>query len=149
VRIQSGVAENLFLPCGLPQIPKNIFKRNRRFAFVPGPRDSRLRRGEISRLCVPQQYEVIDIEDEGSGSLSGAGDSVLRVFKAEKLFDVVEADLQGPAQSKGFEYLCRFETEIGGEEAVVAAAGRGLQRYAAIAIRRWNTITRRWTDTKP
>jgi hypothetical protein len=47
VRIQSGVAENLFLPGGLPQISKNIFERNRCFAFVPGPRDSRLRRGEM------------------------------------------------------------------------------------------------------
>jgi len=71
---------------------------------------------------VPQQYEVIDIEDEGSGSLSGSGDSVLRVFKAEELFDIVEADFQGPAQGKGFEHLRRFESEIGGEEAIVAAA---------------------------
>ena len=42
MRIQSGVAENLFLPGGLPQISKNIFERNRGFAFVPGPLYGRL-----------------------------------------------------------------------------------------------------------
>jgi hypothetical protein len=61
-----------------------------------------VRHREISRLYVPKQYEVIDMEDEGSGSLSGSGDSVLRVFKAGELFDIVEADLQGPAQSNWF-----------------------------------------------
>ena len=78
---------------------------------------------------MPQQYEVIYIEDEGSGSLSGSGDSVLWVFKAEELFHVAEADLQGPAQSKGLEYLWRFESEVGGEEAVVAAAATGIADY--------------------
>jgi hypothetical protein len=52
---------------------------------------------------VPQEYQVVDIEDQGSGSLSGLGDSVLRVFKPEELLHVAEADLQGPALGKGFE----------------------------------------------
>jgi hypothetical protein len=38
--IQSGVAENLFLPGGLAQISENIFEGNRRLAVVPGPLDS-------------------------------------------------------------------------------------------------------------
>ena len=75
---------------------------------------------------MPQQNEVIDIEDEGSGSLSGPGDSVLRVFKAEELLHVAEADLQWPAQSEGFEDLRRLQGEVGGEEAVVAAAAPGV-----------------------
>ena len=40
VRIQSGVAENLFLPGGLSQISKNILEGNRGLAGVPGPRNS-------------------------------------------------------------------------------------------------------------
>ena len=43
MRIQTGVAENLFLPGGLPQISKNIFERNRGFALEPGPLYGRLR----------------------------------------------------------------------------------------------------------
>ena len=35
---------------------------------------------------MPQQYEVIDIEDQGSGALSGLGDAILWIFKAEELF---------------------------------------------------------------
>ena len=73
---------------------------------------------------MPQQYEIIDVEDEGSGSLSGFGDAILRVFKTEELFHVAEADLQWPAQGKDFEYLWRFQGEVGGEEAIVAAAAR-------------------------
>ena len=38
--IQSGVAENLFLPGGLSQISKNILEGNRGLAGVPGPRNS-------------------------------------------------------------------------------------------------------------
>src|SRR5260370_32148199 len=77
-------------------------------------------------LSVPQQYEVIDIEDKGSGSLSGFGDAILRVFKAEELLHVAEADLQWPAQGEGFEYLGRLQREVGGEEAIVAAAAAGI-----------------------
>jgi hypothetical protein len=40
VRIESGVAENLFLPGGLTQIAKDIFKRNRSVARVSGPLDN-------------------------------------------------------------------------------------------------------------
>ena len=47
MRIQSGVAENLLLPGSLPQISKNIFERDRRFAFVPGPVYGRLRCEEM------------------------------------------------------------------------------------------------------
>jgi hypothetical protein len=50
----------------------------------------------------------------------------LRVFKAEELLDVAEADLQRPAQGKGFEYLLRCEGEVGGEEAIVAATATGI-----------------------
>ena len=75
---------------------------------------------------MPQQYEVIDIEDQGSGSLSSLGDAVLRIFKAEELLHITKADLQGPAQGKGLEYLGRCESEIGGEEAIVAAATAGI-----------------------
>src|ERR1700722_1642922 len=75
---------------------------------------------------MPQQYEVIDIEDQGSGSLGSFGGLILAVFKTEELLDVAEADLQGPAQSKGFQYLWRFQSEVGGEEAVVAAAAPGV-----------------------
>ena len=122
VFIESGVAENLFLPGGLAQISKNIFERNRQLARVPGALDSGLWREEMAGLCVPQQHEVIDIEDQGSGSLGSLGDSILRVFKAEELFHIAEADFQWPAQSKGFQYLWRCECEVGGEEAIVAAA---------------------------
>jgi hypothetical protein len=73
-------------------------------------------------LCVPEQYEVIDIEDQGSGSLSGSGYSILRVFKTEELLDVTEADLQGPAQRKGLEYSRRCESEIRGEEMASCSA---------------------------
>src|ERR1700719_2042122 len=124
--IQSGVAENLFLPGGLPQISKNIFEGNRRLAVVPGPRDNRLWREEMPGLCVPEQYEVINIENQGSGSLSGLGDSILRILKAEELLHIAEADLQWPAQSKSLEYLGRLQSEIGGEEAIVAAAATGI-----------------------
>jgi len=75
---------------------------------------------------MPEQYEVIDIEDQGSGSLGRLGNSVLRVFKAEELLDIAEADLQWPAQGKGFEYLLRCEGEVGGEEAIVAATATGI-----------------------
>jgi len=75
---------------------------------------------------VPQQYKVIDVENQGSGSLGSFGDSILGVFKAEELLDVAEADLQGPAQRKDFEYLWRFQSEVGREEAVVAAAATGV-----------------------
>ena len=126
MRVQSGVAENLFLPGGLPQISKNIFEGDRRFAVVPGPLNSGLRREEMPGLCVPEQDEVVDIEDQGSGSLSGLGDSILRIFKAEELLHIAEADLQWPAQSKGLEYLWRLQRDIGGEEAIVAAAATGI-----------------------
>ncbi len=77
-------------------------------------------------LRVPEQYQIIDVEDQGSGSLSGFGDSVLRIFKAEELLHVAEADLQWPAQSKGFQYLRRFQEEVGREEAIVAAPATGI-----------------------
>ena len=45
-------------------------------------------------MSVPQQNQIIDIEDQGSGSLRGFGDTVLRVFQTEKLFDVAETDFK-------------------------------------------------------
>ena len=103
--IKSGVSENLFLPGGLAEIAQDIFKRNRLLTRVPGTLDGRLWGEAVAGLSMPQQDQVIDIEDQGSGSQSGIGDSVLRVFQAEELFHVAEADLQWPAQSKVFQYL--------------------------------------------
>jgi hypothetical protein len=45
----------------------------------------------MAGLCAPEQDQAIDIEDQGSGSLSGFGDTVLQVFQAEELFQVAEA----------------------------------------------------------
>jgi len=78
---------------------------------------------------VPQQNEVIDIEDRRSSSLSGAGDAILRVFKAEELFHVAEADFQRPAQSEGFEDLRWLKREVGGEETIVAAVAARVAYY--------------------
>ena len=100
--IQSGVAENSFLPGSLSQSSKNIFEGNRCLAFVPESVQSRLGRGGIARLGIPQQAEIIDIKDKRSRALSGFGDAVLRIFKTEELLDVAEANLQRPTKSKGF-----------------------------------------------
>ena len=112
---------------------------------MPGPLDGRLWGETMAGFNVPQQYQVIDIADQGSGSLRGFGGSVLRVFHTEELFHVAEADLQWPAQSKGFEYLWRFQGPVGREEAIVAAAAthdHGPQRYAAALTRRCNKPAR-------
>ena len=126
VRIQAGVGENPFLPGGIAQISQNVFEGHRGLARIPKTFDYGLRRGEMPGLRVPQQYEVIDVEDQGSGSLGGLGDSILGVFKTEELLDVAEADLQGPAQSEDLKYLWRCESKIRGEEAIVAAATAGI-----------------------
>ena len=78
---------------------------------------------------MPQQYEVIDVKDQGSSSLSGAGDAILRVFQAEELFHVAEAHFQRPAQGEGFEDLRRLQREVGGEETIVAAVAARIAHY--------------------
>jgi hypothetical protein len=112
VCIQSGVAENPFLPGGLAESAQDIFKRNRCLSRVPGPLDGRLWGEAMAGLCVPQQGQIIDIEDEVSCSLRGLGDTVLRVFQAEELFYVAKPDLKRPASSKVFQYLCRFHGQV-------------------------------------
>src|ERR1700679_4137850 len=67
VCIQSGVAENLFLPGGLAEIAQDIFKGNRCLARVPRSFDRRFCGESMSGLSVPQQNQIIDIEDQGSG----------------------------------------------------------------------------------
>jgi hypothetical protein len=52
-------------------------------------------------LRVPQQHEIIDVEDQRSGSLSGFGDSILRIFKTEELLHVTEADLNEVPSATG------------------------------------------------
>ena len=38
----------------------------------------------MSRLRVPEQDQIIDVEDQGSGARGRLGHSVLRIFKAQK-----------------------------------------------------------------
>ena len=90
VCIQSGVAESPLLQGGLAEIAQDIFKRDRSLAPVPGPLDGSLWGGAMAGLCVSRQDRVIEIEDQRSGSLRGLGDTVLRVFQAEKLLHVAE-----------------------------------------------------------
>jgi hypothetical protein len=70
-------------------------------------------REEMPGLGVPQQHQIIDVEDQRSGSLSGFGDSILRIFKTGELLHVTEADFQWPAQGKGLQDLPRFQGEVG------------------------------------
>src|SRR5712692_1646996 len=83
----------------------------------------------MSRLCMPEQDQIVDKEDEGSGACSGFGHSILRVFESQELLDVAEANLQGPTSRKDLQNLRRGEGEIGGEEAIVTTAAAGIMYH--------------------
>jgi hypothetical protein len=53
---------------------------------------------------------------------SGLGHPILGIFKAQKLLDVAEANFQRPTSREGLQDLGGVESEIEGEEAIVAAA---------------------------
>ena len=80
----------------------------------------------MSALCVPKQDEIIDVKDHGSRACSCVGYSVLRIFEAQKLLDVAEADFQGPTSRENLQDLRGAESEVEGEEAIVAAAPAGI-----------------------
>src|SRR6516165_7525300 len=44
----------------------------------------------MSGLGMPEQDQIIDIEDQGSGAHGCLGHAVLGIFEAQKLFDVAE-----------------------------------------------------------
>src|ERR1700730_13524628 len=83
----------------------------------------------MSRLRVPEQDQIIDKEDQGCGACRGLSHPVLRIFEAQKLFDVVEAYFQGPTSGKDFQNLRGRESEIDREEAIVAAATAGVTHH--------------------
>ena len=74
----------------MAEIAQDSFKRNRCLWHVPGPPDGRLRGGAMAGLCVPQQDQVLEREDQGGSSLGGLGATVLRVFQAEKLLQAAK-----------------------------------------------------------
>src|SRR5215831_10281089 len=80
----------------------------------------------MSGLGVPEQDQIIDVEDQGSGARGSLGHPVLRIYKAQKLLDVAEANLQGPTPGKQLQNLCSGEGEVEGEETIVAAAATGI-----------------------
>ena len=49
-----------------------------------------------------------------------------RILKSQELFDVVEANFQGPPPGKNLQDLRGRQGEVGGEEAIVAAATAGI-----------------------
>ena len=54
----------------------------------------------MAGLGVPDDGQVIDVENERGGTLRGAGDAVLRIFEAQELFHVAKANFQRPMQRK-------------------------------------------------
>ena len=80
----------------------------------------------MSGLRVPEQDQIIDIEDQGSGARGCLRHSVLRIFEAEKLLDVAETNLQGPTLGKQLQNLCGGQGEVKGEETIVVAAATGI-----------------------
>ena len=82
----------------------------------------------MSGLRVPEQDQIIDIEDQGSGARGRLGHPVLGIFKAQKLLDVAEANLQGPTPGKQLQNLCGGEGKVEREETVVMAAATGISR---------------------
>ena len=74
----------------------------------------------------PQQHQIIDIENEGSGALRSRRNSVLGILESEQLLDVAKADLQGPAPGEGGEDGGGVHGEVGGEKAIVATAASGI-----------------------
>ena len=93
----------------------------------------------MSHLRVPEQDEVVDKEDQGCSACSGFSDSVLRIFEAQKLFDVAEANFQGPTPGKDLQNLRRCQGQIKREEAIVAAAAAG-SRTTTIRSRCWPAL---------
>src|SRR5438105_15327634 len=83
----------------------------------------------MSRLRVPEQDQIIDKKDKGSGACRGFSHPVLRIFEAQKLLNVVEAHFQRPTSGKDFQNLGGSESEIEGEEAIVAAASAGVTHH--------------------
>src|SRR5438094_4495173 len=49
---------------------------------------------------VPEQGQIINKEDQGSGACSCLGHPVLRIFEAQKLLDVTEANFQRQRREK-------------------------------------------------
>ena len=88
----------------------------------------------MARLRMPEQDQIVDIEDQGSGACGCLRHPVLGIFEAQELFDVAEADLQGPAAGKEFQDLRWGEGEVEREEAIVAAATtRTFRRFSKTA----------------
>src|SRR5450631_2394998 len=83
----------------------------------------------MTRLGVPEQDQIVDIEDQGSSPCSGLGHPILRIFETQKLFHVAEANLQGPTSREGLQNLRGGESEIEREEAIVAAAATGVVHH--------------------
>src|SRR5580658_2163555 len=80
-------------------------------------------------VCAYQQDQIVDKKDQGSGACSCLGYSVLRIFEAQKLLDVAEANFQGPTPREDLQDLRGLESEIGGEEAIVAATAAGVAHH--------------------
>jgi hypothetical protein len=76
--------------------------------------------------------QIIDVEDQRSGSLSGFGDSILRIFKTGELLHVTEADFQWPAQGKGLQDLPRFQGEVG---RLCATLGQAFAEDLSLTVR--------------
>jgi hypothetical protein len=83
----------------------------------------------MSRQRVPEQDQIVDKEDEGSGARSCLGHAILGIFEAEKLLDVAEANLQGPTTREDLQNLGGREGEIELEEAIVATAAAGITHH--------------------
>ena len=97
--------------------------------WVPQAVEGGLGCQSVPHLCVPEQSQLIDKEDEWGGACGRLGHPVLRIFKAQKLLNVAEANFQGPTSGKDFQNLRGGESEIQGEEAIVAAATAGITHH--------------------
>src|SRR5207249_4438737 len=104
-------------------------KGNRVLLWIPQAFQGGLLCELVTRLGVPEQGEIIDKEDQRSSACSRLGHAVLRIFETEKLLDVAEANLQGPTSREYLQDLRGAESEIEGEEAIVAAAAAGVMHH--------------------
>ncbi len=95
------------------------------FLLVPEPLQHGLRGEFVAGLRVPEDHQIVDVEDQRSGALRGAGDAILRIFEAQELLRVTKANFQRPAQRKRGEDLGGSQVDVGREEAIVAATMRG------------------------
>src|SRR5438552_3093797 len=95
-RIQSGVFKNPFPPCRVSQSSKKVLERCGVFLLVPKPPQSGRTSQLVAGLRVPDDHQVVDIEDQRGGALRGARDAVLRIFEAQELLHVATANFQGP-----------------------------------------------------